>query len=331
MQRFKTTIIAFAFAAICLASVPSEASADGPLRRWLRGLWRPNATACNQPAFGYQQQTTNYTPNAYNLQPGQCMKTCQQTCSRTVVNYQPYTAYRTVSKRVPVTSYKPETNTDPCTGCVVTCMKPCTTYTYQVQRVPYTTYRPVYRQETYKVPVTTITNGCATGACATDTCNTCAPTQGLQNYAPQTQTQTTYESPGVITTNGLSPTPADMTPALGTNPTSSQRPVTDQFNTHFSAGYDSTARSQTAWSDTPAKIEINETAARSPVRKQWSYSPVRLASYQAPVQRQTPAASAPAPRVAPVQWAEATLDARPTAVRRSVAAPARRNGWVEVN
>jgi len=166
MSRLKTTILAFTIVAAFMAVMPADANADGPLRQWLRGLWRPNATAtagntgggllgncCRNraPAIAQAQpQTTsaNFAPNPYNLQPGQCMKTCQKTCSRTVVNYVPYTAYRTAYKRVPVTQYRPETNTDPCTGCTVTCMKPCTTYTYQCQRVPYTTYRPVYRQDT---------------------------------------------------------------------------------------------------------------------------------------------------------------------------------------
>jgi hypothetical protein len=109
----------------------------------LRGR-RSSCNTCQQqqqPAYNYygaqQVPTTVQSPavaqNAYGLQPGQCMKTCQQTCSRTVVNYVPYTAYRTSWKRVPVTTYKPVTNSDPCTGCTVTCMRPCTTYTYQMQ------------------------------------------------------------------------------------------------------------------------------------------------------------------------------------------------------
>jgi len=191
MSRVKTTILTLTIAAAFMAVMPADANADGPLRQWLRGLWGRNNTAntCNTcanhtaPQLATSPQTTaNFAPNPYNLQPGQCMKTCQQTCSRTVVNYVPYTAYRTTYNRVPVTQYRPETKSDPCTGCTVTCMKPCTTYTYQMQRVPYTTYRPVYRQETYKVPVTTITNECATGTCNTG-CNTC-PAVGAANQAP---------------------------------------------------------------------------------------------------------------------------------------------------
>ena len=228
------------------------------------------------------------------------MKTCQQTCTRTVVNYVPQTAYRTAWKPVPVTSYKPVTNTDPCTGCTVTCMRPCTTYTYQCQRVPYTTYRPVYRQETYKVPVTTITNDCATGTCNTG-CATCptAPQQSFaptpaattSNFAPQTYagapsttTSTYYETPeGTIVPQGSSsPTPANIAPSLDgsstrnlVNPQSLQKPFLERYQSSYSKVSDR--------SHIPARINIEDRTAQSPVRKNWSYSPVRLAGYEKPM------------------------------------------------
>lgn len=234
MSRIKTTILAFTIVAAFMAVLPADANADGPLRQWLRGLWRPNAGAttanfggsggglfrnCGSANRAVQPTTANFaqtpqTPNVNNLQPGQCMKTCQQTCSRTVVNYVPYTAYRTAYKRVPVTQYRPETNTDPCTGCTVTCMKPCTSYTYQCQRVPYTTYRPVYRQETYKVPVTTITNDCSTGTCAP--CNTCNTGSGFANQAP-----------------GLPAGNFNPTPAAGSSTTTNFAPAAGSATTNF--------------------------------------------------------------------------------------------------
>lgn len=314
MSRLKSIIIALSIVTTVLASMPLDANADGPLRRWFRGFKTRKACCGQQPA------TPAVAPNPYNLQPGQCMKTCQKTCTRTVVNYVPCTAYRTVTKKVPVTQYRPETTTDPCTGCVVTCMKPCTSYTYQCQRVPYTTYRPVYRQETYKVPVTTITNDCSTG-----TCNTCvsapAPTGGCDtcttgaapmystpsnNYGPvptpAPQTNTYYESsPNTLSTgNGLTPTPADQTPSL--NPTSYQQPpITERINTPVGSGYQA--------SSAPARIDIQAIASRSPIRQQWSYSPVRLASYEKP--------AATRPRLSPIS--SPSLQ------------PIKRNGWVEVN
>lgn len=339
MLRTKTTIIALFIAATLSAALPSDANADGPLRRWWRGLHTPK-TCCPTPTPTASSccppTTANYTPNPYDLKPGQCMKTCQQTCTRTVVNYVPCTAYRTVTKRVPVTQYRPETTSDPCTGCVVTCMKPCTTYTYQCQRVPYTTYRPVYRQETYKVPVTTITNDCSTGACNTCPTGTCATgtcgtgcdscgTGGMSqqpNYAPTPapapQTSTYYETPpSSISTGdsygqgGFTPAaPANQTPSLG-NPTSFQKPVTERLNSGFVTGYQQ--------SHEPATINIRETASRSPAHERWSYSPVRLASYKNPTATRT--------SLPPVARQMAPL----TPVQPQSRQPVRQNGWVEVN
>ncbi len=195
MLRPKSLILTMAIAAVSMLSVPADAEA-GPLLDWFRGLRRPAAPTCCPPS-PCAPQTASAAPNPCGLQPGQCMTTCQQECSRTVVSYVPYTAYRTNWKRVPVTSYKPVTNSDPCTGCTVTCMRPCTTYTYQMQRVPYTTYRPCYRTETYKVPVTTITNDC----CPTNSCDTCntgcstcvsgmgSPTPGCSTCGPTAANQ----------------------------------------------------------------------------------------------------------------------------------------------
>ena len=261
MTNLKKLTVAMAVVVTVCAYLPQEANADGPLRRWWRNITGRNTTTANSSCCGTQQTALSPTvaANPHNLQPGQCMRTCQQTCSRTVVNYVPQTAYRTAYKRVPVTQYRPVTNSDPCTGCTVTCMKPCTSYTYQVQRVPYTTYRPVYRTETYKVPVTTITNDCATGTCGTCSagsgtvanfapqtgCSTCGVNNAVpaQNFSPLSQqaptaaatTQTYLVDPsnGLSTQGSFNPTPADQQPVLNgvVNPQTSQRPVLNQFNT----------------------------------------------------------------------------------------------------
>ena len=185
IRSIKPIVIAAIVAVTCLTQ--TQQAQAGPLLDWLRGIRRP---CCGQNTVPFTAARP-VTPNVGNLQPGQCMKTCNKTCSRTVVNYVPYTAYRTNWNKVPVTKYRPVTTSDPCTGCTMTCMKPCTTYTYQMQRVPYTTYRPVYRQENYTVPVTTITNDCSTGTCntcPTNTCDTCSTGGGAapQNFTPDT-------------------------------------------------------------------------------------------------------------------------------------------------
>ena len=216
-------------------------------------------------------------------------------------------------------------------------MKPCTTSTSQCQRVPYTTYRPVYRQETYKVNVTTITNDCcptdtcspcatgtcATGTCATGTCGTGGVVSPQPNYAPvptpAPQTSTYYETPGTITTGGsygsggFTPSvPADQTPSLS-SPTTSQRPVTDRLNSGVVTGYQTSIG--------PTKINIQQTAARSPTREQWSYSPVRLASYQKPTTTRS--------QLVPLTRQPAVLQRAQN--RTNLTQPVKRNGWVEVN
>ncbi len=58
-------------------------------------------------------------------------------------SYVPETTYRTEYRCVPVTSYKPSCEIDPCTGCPVECMQPTTQYVQQPVSVPVTQYRAV--------------------------------------------------------------------------------------------------------------------------------------------------------------------------------------------
>jgi hypothetical protein len=60
------------------------------------------------------------------------------------VSYVPETTYRTQYQCVPVTSYKPSCEIDPCTGCPRECMEQVTNYVQQAVNVPYTQYRAVY-------------------------------------------------------------------------------------------------------------------------------------------------------------------------------------------
>lgn len=69
--------------------------------------------------------------------PAPVMVPVQQT------SYVPETTYRTEYKCVPVTSYKPSCEVDPCTGCTVECMQPVTQYVQQAVNVPVTQYRAV--------------------------------------------------------------------------------------------------------------------------------------------------------------------------------------------
>ncbi len=60
------------------------------------------------------------------------------------VSYVPETTYRTQYQCVPVTSYKPSSEIDPCTGCPRECMEQVTQYVQQPVNVPMTQYRAVY-------------------------------------------------------------------------------------------------------------------------------------------------------------------------------------------
>lgn len=58
-------------------------------------------------------------------------------------SYVPETTYRTQYQNVAVTTYKPSSEIDPCTGCPRECMEPVTQYVQQAVNVPVTQYRAV--------------------------------------------------------------------------------------------------------------------------------------------------------------------------------------------
>jgi hypothetical protein len=129
-------IIAVACSGLVLA-LPAESQAC-----WFTSCFHPAPAACPAPVAPVQQ-----------------------------VNYVPQTCYRTVCNSVPVTSYRPITTADPCTGCPVTSLSPVTTYVQRPVVVPYTTYRPVVT--TVMMPV----------APACPTCSACAA-PATSYYAP---------------------------------------------------------------------------------------------------------------------------------------------------
>ena len=308
MFRLKIALLTLVVTGVQWVACTPDAEA-GLLRDWLRRCRRP---------FVAQQPIQVASASVAGLQPGQCATTCQQTCSRVVVNYVPCTSYRTSYERVPVTQYRPQTSSDPCTGCTVTCMRPCTTYTYRMKRVPYTTYRPVYRTESYRVPVTTITNNCDTCS-AQPTCATCAtgaaaptvitnaqPIQGFQgqgfqgsittdgSYGLQPGTTTLQDG---TTIRGPLPTPADSTPSI--NPQNSNRSVIDalggsstriqqpqpQASSWTLTSTDSVGSARSAknndignTTNTDWYTASSRVASASPVTRKWSYTPAKQQS-----------------------------------------------------
>lgn len=309
-MRFRILIVAAMLSCVQWTTFVPEADA-GLLRDWFN-----RCRLRKQPVAAPTQCCSPQVASYAGLQPGQCMQTCQQTCSRVVVNYVPCTSYRTTYERVPVTQYRPQTRTDPCTGCTVTCMRPCTSYTYRTRRVPYTTYRPVYRTQTYQVPVTTITNDCNTCATPSPCANgLCGTTVGYPStytptgaYAPATttvpgvistngtyNTQPTYNGPSTLpgTTVTPLPTPADTTPSI--NPQNSNRSVIEgsstgvPFQQQNTVNWALTSAKHPAnrdWSTVPindapvARAQVaNSRPTASPVTRKWQYSPVKQASY----------------------------------------------------
>jgi hypothetical protein len=100
-------------------SVPASSSCCGTSMVSAAG-----STTCCSPTVVYQSPQTLYRP---------ANRGCfgQNGVATTVARP---TRYRTTWKRIPVTSYRPTTTSDPMTGCPVTVMRPCTTYTWQAER-----------------------------------------------------------------------------------------------------------------------------------------------------------------------------------------------------
>lgn len=102
-------------------------------------------------------------------------------------SYVPETTYRTQMQTVPVTTYKPSCEIDPCTGCPRECMQPVTEYVQQAVNVPVTQYRAVTTTQYVQVP-----QGYAAPAYAPGQVPPAAmmpPAGGQSPFVPQTITQ----------------------------------------------------------------------------------------------------------------------------------------------
>lgn len=306
MFRIRNLII---FSALLVSQAMCTTAVEaGPLLDWLF-----HRNRCNRPAF------QAFRPQAAPCNT--CTTTCQQTCQRVVVNYVPVQSFRTSWERVPVTTFRQSTSTDPCTGCQVTCNRPCTTFTWRMKQEPFTTFRPVYRTETFRTPVTFT-------SAAPAACNTCAipqtvnspiiqspPSQQSVIQTPPTSGGTYYQTiPGGG--SGAQPTPtfggegsgartspADTVPSLLGAPASNGASYwPTQINTQpTSIGRQLPSPTQPVpavqWNNnaTPQlQNPFNRTTSK-PATERWGYSPVKLASYEAPVPaalRREPAAAA---------------------------------------
>lgn len=155
------------------------------------------------------------------------------------VSYVPETTYQTKYECVPVTTYKPSCEIDPCTGCPVDCMQPMTSYQQRPVSVPVTQYRAVYStkyvqmQPGYASPTAypasypaaapgaspfaapVQTSPQAWGAAGADVPQQLVPGQSsfaAPTLPPQTPPQSTFQQ--VIPQSGTYATPATQQPQL---------------------------------------------------------------------------------------------------------------------
>jgi hypothetical protein len=157
----------------------------------------------------------------------------------TTVQYIPETHFRNVEVQVPVTTMRPVVvGCNPCTGGLVTCMRPETVNQTQVRGIPYTTYRLVTSQPAVVAP--TVQPAVATCApVCTPICGTCSTAAVATTVVPQANTVTRVITPGFTTapTFGTAPSVNNVpsmntAPAIiGTTPNMTTGPVTSTVPT----------------------------------------------------------------------------------------------------
>ena len=315
MHRGRFTLIAAVAIAIFAgdAFVTTNSADAGPLMDWLLRR-RQRRAAYYAPNYLYPNTQQAYYPNT-NAGCGTCQTTCQQTCQRVVAQYVPYTAYRTVYQQVPVTTYRRTSSTDPCTGCTTTCNRPCVSYQTVTRRVPYTAYRTVYRTETYRVPVTYNTPAPA----AAPACSTCSAAPFPNTFASSTPTNGgllgdgsqlgRVAQPQNYGSTFSNPTPAgaaNSAPSLNqgdVNGAAIQGGLDNEVNRiepesdpnagvdlNGASGAKASMKRQPAnqWHSHPQTIGTNERTAEAPLRRNFEYKDVYLASYQTTQFRRQP-------------------------------------------
>ena len=184
-QQLRRLVLAGSVAALGL-SAPGESMA---ITNWFGcgGLFsRPGCFSANRVSFFGAVDACN-----------SCCTTC---CPTQVCSYVPQTQYQACTVNVPVTTYRPVTTCDPCTGCTTTCMRPFTSYVQQTRYRPVTTYRLSCST------TTTCTTGCGVAAysvtadtgCCTGTVTvpaTSTPAPSLQVTPPATQDSSNQNIP----------------------------------------------------------------------------------------------------------------------------------------
>lgn len=154
-------------------------------------------------------------------------------------SYVPETTYRTQYQSVPVTTYKPSCEIDPCTGCPRECMQPVTQYVQQAVNVPVTQYRAVtttkyvQMQPGYAAPGAYPAPGGYPAAVAP------APAAAAPSSSPfAAPLQTTPQGWGAagpdVPATVIPPASQPALPAAGAPPATFQQPITPQSGTTYS-------------------------------------------------------------------------------------------------
>ncbi|MBN8625462.1 MAG: hypothetical protein J0M17_08240 [Planctomycetes bacterium] len=142
---------------------------------------------------------------------------CTPQGQQLVANYIPQTCYRTQLVQVPVTTYRPVTSCDPCTGCQTVCMKPQVYYQQQVKYVPYSSYRIQYSLQQPTCGATATTYYAPTAAAAV------APAGGCSSCSSGA-VNTTYYAPTAVA--APAPIAATVAPSLTYAAPAVARPAT---------------------------------------------------------------------------------------------------------
>lgn len=201
-----------------------------------------------------------------------------------VTNYVPQTCYRTQYVTVPVTTYRPVTSYDPCTGCPVTCMRPTTTYVQQARLVPYTTFRMMVANFFGRNPcntcgtATTVGYAPTVGYAATSGCSSCGtatPTYASTTTTPDYSGSTVVSSPA-----STAPTlPAGVQPPTSSRETLKKEEIPDDGGElkpipMRENGGDAGAASPTGASSAPRLITPGERTTSYPILRAGRYRPV---------------------------------------------------------
>lgn len=210
MASRRTHRVAMAFgAAVVMLALPAKLQACACLDRLFGWGRAPALTTYRAP----------YVPSAaVPASSTVSVPTALQTC-----RYVPQTCYRTVYRRVPVTTYRAVAGYDPCTGCPTTSCLPVTTWARVAHLVPYTTYRLAYTPVAPPVSYgpcapygTAVVSGLGTSSICPS--GTCAPaiTSGTPYLGPSGSTppslkstapQPTFEQEENGSTESLKPVP----------------------------------------------------------------------------------------------------------------------------